>query len=58
MHDLNIYLQYPPWMIFEPHPDAPENITYKGLIFEIVNHMADTLNFTYNVILPRDGKSL
>jgi hypothetical protein len=47
--------QYPPWQVFVDDPLNPNNVTYSGLMFEIVNHMADKLNFTYRVTVPRYG---
>jgi len=33
------------------------NVTYSGLIFEIINQLASTLNFTYEVIEPKEGEN-
>jgi ionotropic glutamate receptor len=38
-------------------PENLENVTYTGLIFEILNHMSEDLNFTYNILEPRSGET-
>ncbi|CAG7834892.1 unnamed protein product [Allacma fusca] len=47
-------MHYPPWQIFSRNVTTGAPV-YLGLIFEIVNHMGDTLNFTYEVLEPQDG---
>lgn len=50
-----ISIVVPPWQIFAYSSTYPSNVTYGGLVFNIINHMANTLNFTYRVILPTYG---
>ncbi|OXA47132.1 Glutamate receptor ionotropic, delta-1 [Folsomia candida] len=51
-------MHFPPWqMITRDDPENPDNVTYSGLMFEVLNHMSKDLNFTYEVLEPRHGET-
>jgi len=63
MYCLGIFCcQFPPWQVIV-HPeggdenDEETNVTYSGLLFEVLNHMAKDLNFTFKVVEPRQGET-
>ena len=45
--------QYPPWHAIE-YDNGGNIIKYSGLVFSMLDELGKRLNFTYNVISPRD----
>uniref|UniRef100_T1HWR6 Uncharacterized protein n=1 Tax=Rhodnius prolixus TaxID=13249 RepID=T1HWR6_RHOPR len=41
---------YPPWQVIK-YDDVGKPTEYKGLVFEIINELSNSLNFTYDVII-------
>ncbi|EEB18389.1 glutamate receptor delta-1 subunit precursor, putative [Pediculus humanus corporis] len=47
-----ISFNHPPWQIIN-HNESGQFVEFKGLVFEIVNELAKSLNFSYSVIYPQ-----
>lgn len=43
-------LQYPPWQILKVNETGHVE-KYSGLVFEIVNELSNSLNFTYEFLI-------
>lgn len=44
-------------MITRSDPENPDNVTYSGLMFEVVDRMGKNLNFTFSVVEAPPGEA-
>ncbi|KAJ4451385.1 hypothetical protein ANN_02847, partial [Periplaneta americana] len=45
----------PPWQIIR-YNESGENVEFKGFVFQIVDQLAQSLNFSYTVMFPANNK--
>ena len=43
-----------PWFNIEEHENG--TLAYSGIMWEVLNYLATSLNFTYTMVRPPDGK--